>query len=81
MLGEVHGPLFGEMQPAFQRAFYRPELDRDLICDAGVDPARLIIADGLARDPIALRDVAMPRDRGTEGSPSSLPEMITKDQV
>lgn len=60
----VHGPLFERMQEAFHRAFHRPEIDPNLDFDRSVEPGRLVLADGLARDPIDLREVAMPRDRG-----------------
>lgn len=81
MLGEIHGKLFREMESAFQRPFYQPELGADLTCDPGTVPARLILADGLARDPIRLRDVVMPLDHRPERDARHLPEMISKDQV
>lgn len=59
---EVHKPLFEVMAQAFHRAFYLPELARDLDYDSGTEAGRLILADGLARSPIELREVAMPRD-------------------
>ena len=81
MAGEVHAPLFDGMEPAFARPFHRPTLDPDLDSHDGVDPVRLILADGLARDPNELRAVAaMPRDRPARAGPCA-PEPITKDQV
>ena len=75
----VHGPLFQTMERAFHRQFHRPELAPTLDYDKRCEPGRLILADGLARDPIELRDVSMPRD-----PPPSVyrpPEMIGKEQV
>lgn len=80
MAGGIHADLFNGMQNAFQRAFQRPEIARDLECDPATDPTRLIIADGLARDPIDLREIVMPGDRPAVVKPA-LPEMISKDQV
>lgn len=76
----VHKPLFQRMEKAFHRPFHLPELARDLYCDPRTEPGRLILADGLARAPIDLREVAMPGDR-PPATPSCIPEMITKDQV
>lgn len=80
MHGPVHRPLFNRMEGAFQRPFHRPDLDPALVCDPGAHPERLILADGLARAPVDLREVAMPRDR-QKIAPVQLPEMISKDQV
>jgi len=77
---DVHKPLLDSIQTAFHRSFHRPLLDRDLQCEAGTQPGRLILADGLARDPIELREVAMPRDRPVAPDYAG-PEMITKDQM
>jgi hypothetical protein len=77
---EVHEPLLERMEPAFNRPFHRPQLSLGLQYNESCEPGRLILADGLARDPIDLREVAMPRDR----PPPPIyqpPEMITKDQV
>jgi hypothetical protein len=68
------------MEAAFHRPFHRPQLSLGLQFDEECEPGRLILADGLARDPIDLREVAMPRDL----PPLTIyqaPEMITKDQV
>lgn len=78
--GEVHGPWLERMQAAFDRPFHRPALAIDLACDPATDPTRLTIADGLARDPIELREVRMPRDRPRRVI-AVAPEAITKDQV
>lgn len=78
--GEVHGPLFAGMAHAFNRPFHRPALGLDLDHEPGADPVRLVLADGLARDPIDLREVAMPGDRAPPVA-SAVPEMISKDQV
>jgi hypothetical protein len=77
---DVHEPLFERMEAAFHRPFHRPQLSLGLQFDEECEPGRLILADGLARDPIDLREVAMPRDL----PPLTIyqaPEMITKDQV
>jgi hypothetical protein len=80
MADPIHADLFNGMEKAFQRAFQRPEIARDLACDEDSDATRLIIADGLARDPIDLREIIMPGDR-TAAPPRAQPEMITKDQM
>lgn len=77
---EVHEPLFERMVGAFHRSFHRPQLSPGLQFDESCEPGRLILADGLARDPIDLREVAMPRDRPPPMTYQP-PEMITKDQV
>ncbi|WP_205012836.1 hypothetical protein [Sphingomonas panacisoli] len=78
--GPIHRSLFDDMAASFQRPFFRPELDRGLLRDAGASEGRLVLADGLARSPIELREVAMPGDRPPP-QPHSGPEMISKDQV
>lgn len=78
--GEVHAPLFDGMARAFNRPFHRPAIGLDLHHEPGADPVRLVLADGLARDPIDLRDVAMPGDRATPAA-AARPNMISKDQV
>lgn len=80
MAGEIHAELFNRMETSFQRVFQRPEIARDLACDDDSEASRLIIADGLARDPIDLREIIMPGDRPTAPS-TAQPEMVTKDQV
>jgi hypothetical protein len=75
---EVHEPLFETMEQAFHRSFYRPELAPGLRYDRDCEAGRLILADGLARDPIELRKVSMPGDPPPR--PAG-PKMITKDQV
>jgi hypothetical protein len=78
----VHKPLFEMMETAFHRSFHRPTLATDLDFQSGAEPGRLILADGLARDPIELRKVvAMPGDRPPKGPLSRYPDPITKDQV
>lgn len=78
--GTLHKPLLDGMEAAFHRPFHRPRLAPDLLCDPAIDPGRLVLADGLARDPIDLRKVAMPLDSAPAPSHCQ-PEMITKDQV
>lgn len=80
MAGTIHAELFNGMEDKFQRAFQRPDIARDLECDPATDATRLIIADGLARDPIDLREIIMPGDRPITAQ-SKMPEMISKDQV
>ena len=80
MAGDIHAELFDGMEKGFQRAFQRPEIAHDLACDDDSDASRLIIADGLARDPIDLREIIMPGDRPAAAAVAQ-PEMITKDQV
>jgi hypothetical protein len=75
----VHEPLFGAMENAFHRPFHRPQLAPGLRYDANCEAGRLILADGLARDPIDLRKVAMPGDPPPRRD--CLPDMITKDQM
>jgi hypothetical protein len=75
----VHEPLFKNMESAFHRGLYRPELAPGLRYNAACEAGRLILADGLARDPIDLRQVAMPGDPPVR--PVPLPEVISKDQV
>jgi hypothetical protein len=77
---EVHAPLLKRMEAAFHRPFHRPQLSLSLHHDESCEPGRLILADGLARDPIDLREVAMPRDL-PPAPVYHAPEMITKDQV
>lgn len=60
--GEVHAPFFTRMGNAFARPFHRPKIAESLRYDAACEPGRLILADGLARDPIDLKDVALPKE-------------------
>jgi hypothetical protein len=76
----VHEPLLQGMEQAFQRAFHRPQVARDLDYAPAAEPGRLILADGLARDPIDLQDVALPLAVPLPRS-GLFPEMISKDQV
>jgi hypothetical protein len=75
---EFHQPLLKTMETAFHRGFHLPKLAPGLRYDATCEAGRLILADGLARDPIELRKVAMPGDppQRTLG-----PDLISKDQV
>jgi hypothetical protein len=75
---KVHEGLFKTMERAFHRRFYKPEVAPGLRYDQRCEAGRLILADGLARDPIELRNVSMPGDPPPR--PTG-PEMITKDQV
>lgn len=61
--GDIHREVVSTMQPAFLQAFHRPGLANDLELDEQVDTGRFTLADGLARDPIDLREVLMPEDR------------------
>ena len=58
---EVHKGLLEKFSAAFEKPFHRPSvastLRRDPKCEAG----RLILADGLARDPIELKDIVLPK--------------------
>ena len=76
---DVHEPLFGTMEPAFHRTFHRPQVAQGLQYDGACEAGRLILADGLARDPIEVRKVAMPGDPTPPRD--CLPDMITKDQM
>ncbi|KHL24155.1 hypothetical protein PK98_15400 [Croceibacterium mercuriale] len=66
--GPIHGEVVERLQRAFERQFHRPELDRNLQCEERVIPGRLILADGLARDPVELSEVvrAVPVVRSDE---------------
>lgn len=76
---QVHEPLLTTMETAFHRKFHRPALAPGLRYDANCEAGRLILADGLARDPIDLRAVAMPGEPPRRRN--ALPEMITNDQM
>ena len=78
--GDVHGPLFDGMAPAFSLPFHRPAIDRHLALADGADASRLILADGLARDLINIPEISMPGDRQFVPLPPQ-PETVTKDQV
>lgn len=80
IFGPVHRPLLESMEAAFQRPFHRPNLDPSLLCEPGTHPGRLILADGLARAPVDLRQVAMPSDRPASVAPSRS-AFISKDQM
>ena len=68
------------MEKAFQRPFQRPTITRDISSEPGTNPIRLIIADGLARDPIELRSIVMPGVCPV--APKTAPqEMITTDTM
>jgi hypothetical protein len=49
------------MAGAFDKPFHHPRIADDLHYDRECDPARLILADGLARDPVLLREIALPK--------------------
>jgi hypothetical protein len=76
---DIHNQLWRRMEEAFSFKFHRPQLDVSLERDSDSSDSRLILANGLARDPVELRKVAMPED--DERNITVLPEMITKDQV
>lgn len=78
--GEVHKPFLDKMEQAFHRGFHRPTLAADLDFETDTDPGRLIMADGLARAPIDLREVALPAAKPSVVS-TCIPDMISKDQV
>jgi hypothetical protein len=76
---DVHQPLLEKMEDAFSFKFHRPTFDTPVDREKQSDDARLILANGLARDPIDLRKVLMPYDNPPpvhEGQ-----EMVTKDKV
>ena len=77
--GDIHKPLLERMEKAFSFNFHRPKFDTPVKKSSDADDARLILANGLARDPFDLRSVAMPEDR--PGNDRRGPDMITKDQV
>ena len=84
----VHQPLLERMEQAFDLKFYRPRLSPTLNRDRASQDTRLILADGLARDPFDLREVVMPLDReknqavsGNMGNARGTNWEITKDQV
>ncbi|OYZ13688.1 MAG: hypothetical protein B7Y35_07460 [Sphingomonadales bacterium 28-64-96] len=84
----VHQPLLTKMEEAFDLKFYRPRLSPTLQRDRASQDIRLILADGLARDPIELREVVMPLDRenhhassGNMGNARGTNWEVTKDQV
>jgi hypothetical protein len=58
---DVHAPLLETMAGAFDKPFHHPKIAQDLDYDDGCDPSRLILADGLARDPVLLREIALPK--------------------
>lgn len=55
-----YGSMLERFQASFSRPFHKPLLDPRLQCESDSHPGRLILADGLARDPIDLRKVLMP---------------------
>ena len=75
---DIHHPFFETLAAAFTRPFHQPSVASTLRYDHSCEAGRLILADGLARDPIDLKDVALPIDLPPR--PSG-PEMITKDMV
>lgn len=84
--GEVCRMVVTAMEPRLRHRPHRPELSQDLEFDREVEPGRLILADGLARDPIEFRKVLMPldRDHGSISSGSGLPYgpgFVSKDDV
>lgn len=58
---DVHKPFFESAAAAFEKPFHVPDVDTDLSYDRRCEAPRLILADGLARDPIELHDIALPR--------------------
>jgi hypothetical protein len=56
----VHQSFLAKAQAAFARPFHRPSIAPTLRYDRNCEPGRLILADGLARDPIDLKDVTLP---------------------
>lgn len=55
----LHSDWLERIEQHFQSRFVRPELG-DLACETGCKNERLIIADGLARDPFDLRKLTLP---------------------
>lgn len=75
----IHQPLLKRMEEAFSFPFHRPKFDTPVVRDKASDDVRLILANGLARDPFELRALAMPEDKPGDGWGGA--DMITKDQV
>lgn len=63
--GGIANPWIASMlekwQLSFERDFVRPRLDPNLKCEMGFTSERLVLADGLARDPVDLKRVSLPR--------------------
>lgn len=55
LTSEVHLPIIERLEKAFALSFYRPGLHPGVRCHPDTDGGRLVLADGLARDPIAFR--------------------------
>jgi hypothetical protein len=56
----VHKPFLTRLEAAFARPFHRPAVASTLRYNHDCAPGRLILADGLARDPIDLKEVRLP---------------------
>jgi len=69
---EIHAKFLEQLAVAFEKPFSRPNIAPDLRYEPSCEPGRLILADGLARDPIDLRDIVLPR-------PAAAP--IWKDEI
>ena len=76
---DIHKPLLERMEAAFSFKFHRPKFDTPLSRERQSDDARLVLASGLARDPIDLRALAMPADKPRDDWNG--PDMVSKDQV
>lgn len=61
--GPVHKRFAELLGRAFSRPFIAPALDAKLERDPTSDPGRLLLADGLARDPIQIRQWLLPDDK------------------
>lgn len=59
----VHAEFGANLIKALAEPFVAPRLDSRLIRDPAADPGRLLLADGLARDPIQIREWLLPDDQ------------------
>lgn len=58
---DVHRGLLEKLSAAFEKPFHRPAIASTLRYSKACEAGRLILADGLARDPIDLRDIVLPK--------------------
>lgn len=56
----VHAAFLAKLEAAFTRPFHRPQIAPTLRFNKNCEAGRLILADGLARDPIDLKEVRLP---------------------
>lgn len=62
-MSRVHAEFAANLAKALSQPFVSPGLDSRLIRDPLLDPGRLLLADGLARDPIQIREWLLPDDQ------------------